>query len=77
MGEEDILIITADHGNDPVEEGTDHTREYVPVVVYGKQCQKGVNLGMLESFADMGATVCDLLGVEGTGVGTSFKEAIL
>ena len=77
MGDEDILIITADHGNDPVEEGTDHTREYVPVVVYGKNCRKGVNLGTLGSFADIGETVCDLLGVEGTGIGRSFKEAIL
>ena len=77
LGEEDVLMITADHGNDPVEEGTDHTREYVPVIVYGKSCRQGVNLGILGSFADIGETVCDLLGVKGTGVGKSFKEEIL
>ena len=77
MGEEDILMITADHGNDPAAEGTDHTREYVPILVYGKKCRKGINLGTLDSFAAIGATVCDLLGVEGPNIGKSFKEDIL
>lgn len=77
MGDDDILMITADHGNDPVEEGTDHTREYVPLVVYGKPCRSGVNLGIRGSFADVGTTVADLLGVGGTGIGESFKEEIL
>jgi len=77
LGEEDILMITADHGNDPVEEGTDHTREYVPLIVYGKKCRKGVNLGIRSTFADVAATAADLLGADGTGLGTSFKEEIL
>ena len=77
MGDDDIVMITADHGNDPVEEGTDHTREYVPLVVYGKPCRSGVNLGIRGSFADVGTTVADLLGVGGTGIGESFKEEIL
>ena len=77
MADDDILFITADHGNDPTAPGTDHTREYVPVVAYGKNLKQGVDLGIRESFADLGATVCDLLGVEGTGFGTSFKKEIL
>ena len=77
MADDDVLFITADHGNDPTAPGTDHTREYVPIVCYGKKLKQGVNLGTRGSFADLGATVCDLLGVEGTGFGTSFKEEIL
>ena len=70
-------MITADHGNDPVAEGTDHTREYVPVLVYGKSCKKSVNLGIRESFADVGATVSDILGVKMPTIGKSFKGEIL
>ena len=77
MADDDILFITADHGNDPTAPGTDHTREYVPVVAYGKKLRKGVDLGIRSTFADLGAPVCDLLGVEGTGFGTSFKEEII
>ena len=77
MSDDDILFITADHGNDPTAPGTDHTREYVPVIAYGKKLKKGVELGIRSTFADLGATVCDLLGVEGTGFGTSFKEEII
>lgn len=77
MADDDILFITADHGNDPTAPGTDHTREYVPVVAYGKKLRKGVDLGIRSSFADLGATVCDLLGVPGTGFGKSFKEEIV
>ena len=77
MSDDDILFITADHGNDPTAPGTDHTREYVPVVAYGKKLRKGVDLGIRSSFADLGATVCDLLGVPGTGFGKSFKEEIV
>jgi len=77
MGEDDILLITADHGNDPIEEGTDHTREYVPILAYGKKCKAGVNLGIRQSFADAGATVADLLGVQMPAIGKSFKGEIL
>ena len=73
MAEDDVLIITADHGNDPIEEGTDHTREYVPVLAYGKKCKAGVNLGIRQSFADAGATVADILGVKLPAIGKSFK----
>ncbi len=77
MSDDDVLFITADHGNDPTAPGTDHTREYVPVIAYGKKLKQGVDLGIRTSFADLGATVCDLLGVEGTGFGTSFKKEII
>jgi len=76
MGEDDVMIITADHGNDPIEEGTDHTREYVPVLAYGKKCKSGVNLGTRETFADAGATVADILGVQLPAIGKSFKGEI-
>ena len=77
LGDDDIMLITADHGNDPCAEGTDHTREYVPVLAYGKNCKKGVNLGIRESFADVGATVCDILDAKMPAIGKSFKGEII
>lgn len=76
MKDEDILIITADHGNDPVHSGFDHTREYVPVMAYGKNLSRGfkagVDLGTRKTFADCGQTIADYLGVEKTAMGESF-----
>ena len=63
MNDDDILIINADHGNDPTYKGTDHTREYIPLLVYGKDIKEGLNLGIRKSFADIGATVADILNV--------------
>ena len=77
MGEKDVLIFTADHGCDPTTAGTDHTREYVPVLVYGKLLAKGIDLGILESFSDIGATVLDLLGIDPSLKGNSFKDKII
>lgn len=77
MGEEDILCICADHGNDPVHSGWDHTREYVPLVIYGKGVKAGVNLGVRKSFADLGATISEYLGAEPTVIGESFLGEIL
>jgi len=77
MKDEDILILCADHGNDPCHEGWDHTREYVPMIVYGKDVEKGKNLGTRSSFADIGATITDILGAEGTPIGESFKKEIM
>jgi phosphopentomutase len=77
MGDDDVLMICADHGNDPVHSGFDHTREYVPLLVYGKKVRQGVDLGIRKSFADVGATVADLLDSKATKVGESFKEEIL
>lgn len=57
LNEDDLLIITADHGNDPVHEGTDHTREYVPLLVYSKRFTEGAELPIRDTFADIGATV--------------------
>ena len=76
MGEEDILILTADHGCDPCHTGTDHTREHVPVLVWGKKLKGGVNLGVRETYADLSATVLDFFGVENTLKGTSMLHEI-
>jgi phosphopentomutase len=76
MKEDDLLILTADHGNDPTFKGTDHTREYVPVLAYGKAVQAGAKLGDLHTFADIGATILDVLNVEGQTQGKSFWKAM-
>ncbi|MGL4796519.1 MAG: phosphopentomutase [Paraclostridium sp.] len=77
MKEDDVLIINADHGNDPTYKGTDHTREYIPVLVYGKSIKQGLNLGTRNSFADIGATVADMLNVKMTKHGHSFKSEVM
>lgn len=77
MGEEDILIVTADHGCDPVYPGTDHTREYIPILVYGKNIKKGVNLGTRSTFADIGSTVFEYITGEPWRTGTSFLNEII
>ncbi|EGT2198855.1 TPA: phosphopentomutase [Clostridioides difficile] len=74
MRKDDILIINADHGNDPTYKGTDHTREYIPVMIYGNKIKKGFNLGVKDTFADIGATVADILNVKLPKHGSSFKE---
>lgn len=77
MGEEDLVMITADHGCDPAYTATtDHTREYVPLLILGKNV-KPVNLGTRESFADIAATVTELLGVDYETSGKSFVKEIL
>ena len=77
LGEEDLVMITADHGCDPAYTATtDHTREYVPLLVLGKKV-KPVNLGTRSSFADIAATVTDLLDVEYETVGKSFASQIV
>jgi len=64
MREKDLLVITADHGNDPTKEGSDHTREYVPLLVYGKSARAGVNLGTRRSLADIGQTIAENFGLQ-------------
>lgn len=76
LKDNDMLIITADHGNDPTYKGTDHTREYVPLIVYGKNVKTGVNLGTRESFADIAATIADVLDVQRPEHGKSFKDLV-
>ncbi len=61
---DDLLILSADHGNDPTYRGTDHTREYVPLLVCGPSVRPGTDLGVRTSFADIGRTICDYFGVE-------------
>ena len=73
----DVLMLCADHGNDPVHSGTDHTREHIPLVVYGEEIKAGVNLGTRKSFADIGATIAEMLGAEATSIGESFAKEIL
>lgn len=75
MRDEDIVIITADHGCDPTTASTDHSREYVPLLVYGKAVRPGVALGVRESFADVAATVADIFGLKFT-VGKSFWSEV-
>ncbi|MGI6752643.1 MAG: phosphopentomutase [Anaerovoracaceae bacterium] len=77
MKEDDVLILCADHGNDPCHRGWDHTREYVPVIFYGKKVSAGTNLGTLSSFATIGATVCHYLGLESTAIGESVLDRII
>lgn len=73
IGEEDLLIITADHGNDPVHPGTDHTREYVPVLAYSpKFLGKTASIGVRSTFADLAATIADNFKVDYKSNGTSF-----
>ncbi len=65
MGDDDVVMITGDHGCDPGTPSTDHSREYTPLLMYGKKIVGGQNFGTRQTFADIGATVLDLLGVEG------------
>ncbi|MEJ8544959.1 phosphopentomutase [Brevibacillus borstelensis] len=73
---DDLLIITADHGNDPVHHGTDHTREYVPLLVYHKGIASGSNLGIRNTFADIGATIADNFSVQLPAIGESFLSKL-
>lgn len=77
LQEDDLLIITADHGCDPTFPGTDHTREYVPLLVLGAKVKADVNLGIRRSFADVGATVSDYLGAGTPPNGTSMLPEII
>lgn len=79
MNEDDLIIMCSDHGNDPIHSGWDHTREYIFGVAAGVQLKSGTDLGTKTSFADIGATVVDILtdGEMKTSIGESFKEEIL
>lgn len=75
LNDDDLLIITADHGNDPTWTGTDHTREYVPLLVYSKSLNKG-DLGIRSTFADIGATISENFNVLAPKIGKSFLKEI-
>lgn len=76
MDKDDLLIITADHGCDPTWHGTDHTREHIPVLVYGKNIKAG-SLGLRETFADIGQTLADYFDLEPMAYGKSFLPELL
>ena len=73
---DDLLMITADHGCDPAAKGTDHTRENVPLIVYGSTVRAGINLGTLKTFADIAATIAEIFNVELKTQGKSFLSKI-
>ena len=76
LREEDVLILTADHGCDPATPSTDHSRECVPMLIYGAQIAQGIDLGTLHSFSDIAQTVCDYLGVSAQLCGKSFLPQV-
>jgi phosphopentomutase len=75
MKQGDLFIITADHGNDPTFRGSDHTREYAPLIVYGKSARAGVNLGTRESLSDIGQTIAENFGLK-LAAGESFLSEV-
>jgi phosphopentomutase len=76
LGPEDLLVITADHGNDPTTPSTDHSREYVPLLVTAPWLQAPAPLGVRETFADLGQTLAEYLGVGALAHGTSFLHRL-
>lgn len=77
MKEKDILFITADHGCDPTSKSTDHSREYIPLLIYGKSIKAGVNLHTRDSFSDIAATIAEYLDIKADIEGKSFLKEIL
>jgi phosphopentomutase len=73
---DDLLIITADHGNDPTTPSTDHSREYVPILVYCLGLKSDQNIGMRDTFADLQATLAEYFKVPSTGKGKSFLNLL-
>ncbi len=76
MREDDVFILTADHGCDPADVSTDHTREHVPLLVRGARVRPGRELGVRTTFADLGATLADNFGVPSLAAGTSFLRQL-
>lgn len=76
MKSTDMLIITADHGNDPTTPSTDHSREYIPILIYGNKIKENTNIGTRETYADISATILDILGIPKLKNGDSFKNEI-
>lgn len=76
LNDDDLLMITADHGNDPTYKGTDHTREQVPLIIYSKQFKNMKELPEANSFGVIGSTICDNFNVEYNGIGSSILESL-
>jgi phosphopentomutase len=76
LRDDDLLIVTADHGNDPTTSSTDHSREYVPLIVAGAHVRPNTDLGTRRTFADLGQTLADNFGVEPLAHGASFLREI-
>jgi phosphopentomutase len=76
LDEDDLLILTADHGNDPTHHGTDHTREYVPLISFSKRFKAPKMMETRKTFADVGRTITDIFNTEETTYGTSFKDLL-
>jgi phosphopentomutase len=76
LQDDDLLVITADHGNDPTTPSTDHSREHVPVLLYGRHVRAGVDLGTRPTFADLGQTLAENFGVGPLAHGTSFLRLL-
>lgn len=76
LNDDDILILSADHGNDPSYTGTDHTREYIPILVYGNNIKENINIGTRKSFADIAATIAEILEIDAPKNGESFYSMI-
>ncbi len=76
MNEDDLLIITADHGCDPAHHGTDHTREYIPILCYSKKMKTLTPIGTRDTFADLAATICDYLGAKADFAAASFADKL-
>jgi phosphopentomutase len=74
---DDLLVITADHGNDPTTPSTDHSREHVPVLLQGERVKAGVDIGTRATFADLGQTLAENFGVGSLANGTSFLRDIM
>jgi phosphopentomutase len=77
LKEDDVVIVTADHGCDPDTPSTDHSREYVPLVIYGTKVKKGLNLGTRQTFADVAATVLEYFNINSKVAGASFLKDIM
>jgi phosphopentomutase len=76
LGARDLLVLTADHGNDPTTPSTDHSREYVPLIVAGPGVRGGTDLGVRSTFADLGQTLADIFSLPALPHGTSFLGEI-
>ena len=77
LKQDDLLILTADHGNDPSTPSTDHSREYIPIVAYGKNLKQNVDLGIRDTYADISATILDIFNMPKLENGISFKNEIM